>query len=718
MPVARLVLLLAAVFAAAVPAPFAAAGDAPAVTGVEVTSEPRAGATYARGETIRVTVRFSEAVNVTGAPGLAIDMDPAHWGRKRAAYESGSGTAALVFAHEVVEPNYSTRGIAVLADTLALRGGSIRSASSGADASLTHVGLSHDAAHKVDWRRSTAVSAGPPAVTGVEVTSAPRADATYARGETIRVTVRFSEAVNVTGAPGLAIDMDPASWGEKRAAYESGSGTASLVFAHEVVEPNLSTRGVAVLANTLALHGGSIRSAASGADASVTHVGLPHDAAHKVDWRRSPRHAARRDVTPDTTPPDTTPPEVVRGEIDGGTVTLTFSEALDPASAGGEFQVTVYSSNGNAWSYVAGGDVEISGDTVTVGLGPAGPGRPWAKAGVPSWGSNRLQYAAPADPGAVRLRDLAGNAVADTQAIALDNVTAPPPDTTTPSDTTPPEVVRGEIDGGTVTLTFSEALDPASAGGEFRVTVYSSDGNAWSFAAGGDVEIGGNVVTVGLGPVGPGSPWAKAGVPSWGSNRLQYTAPAAPGAVRLRDLAGNAVADTQPIALDNVTAPPPDTAPPRLSRTVVDGAKLTLAFNEAIDNAASLTSGAFTVKKTPPGGTEETVGLRGSPAVDGAAVTLTLAQAVREADTGVKVSYRKVLGRRQPAEGRRRQRGGRFLRPARGEHCRRHDAAGAGGGRDRRRDGDALVQRGAGPGRGGRRLQGKGGGLGQGNTDV
>ena len=91
MLIARLALLLAAVFAAALPAPFAAAAGAPAVTEVEVTSEPGADATYALGETIRVTVRFSEAVDVTGAPRLAIDMDPASWGEKRAVYASGSG---------------------------------------------------------------------------------------------------------------------------------------------------------------------------------------------------------------------------------------------------------------------------------------------------------------------------------------------------------------------------------------------------------------------------------------------------------------------------------------------------------------------------------------------------------------------------------------------------------------------------------------------------
>ena len=57
--------------------------------------------------------------------------------------------------------------------------------------------------------------------------------------------------MDVTGAPQLTIDMDPAEWGAKQAVYQSGSGTfTTLVFAHTVVEPNISTQGIAVLANT------------------------------------------------------------------------------------------------------------------------------------------------------------------------------------------------------------------------------------------------------------------------------------------------------------------------------------------------------------------------------------------------------------------------------------------------------------------------------------
>ncbi len=122
------------------------------VTGVEVVSDAGEDATYGLGETVRVRLSFSEAVEVEGAPQLKIDMDPAHWGQKWAVYESGSGTADLVFAYEVVQPNESTRGIAVLEDTLELNGGAIKSMATEADADLSHAGLDHDPNHKVDWQ--------------------------------------------------------------------------------------------------------------------------------------------------------------------------------------------------------------------------------------------------------------------------------------------------------------------------------------------------------------------------------------------------------------------------------------------------------------------------------------------------------------------------------------------------------------------------------------
>ncbi len=320
------------------------------VTGVTVTSDAGDDDTYARDDVIQVTVTFSEAVDVTGTPQIAIDMDPAEWGTKQAAYESGSGTASLVFAHTVVEPNISTQGIAVLANTLALNGGTIQSAAD-VDADLSHTGLAHNASHKVDWQLPSeeggAVGQGddggdsdseeesvPPSVTAVAVSSDAGSDDTYVKDDVIRVTLTFSEAVDVDttdGAPRLKIDMDPAEWGDKWAAYESGSGTASLVFAHTVAEPNVSNQGIAVLANTLDLNSGTIQSA-SDVDADLSHTGLAHDANHKVRWQPVVTAVA---VTSDAGGDDT----YARDDVIQ--ITVTFSEAVDVDTTNGTPQIAI-----------------------------------------------------------------------------------------------------------------------------------------------------------------------------------------------------------------------------------------------------------------------------------------------------------------------------------------------------------------------------------------
>ena len=84
-------------------------------------------------------------------------------------------------------------------------------------------------------------------------------------------------------------------------------------------------------------------------------------------------------------------------------------------------------------------------------------------------------------------------------------------------------------------------------------------------------------------------------------------------------------------AAGDATAPTPNGA-------TVNGATLVITFNEALAAAANLANGAFTVKKTPSGGSETTVALAGSPAISGATVTLTLAAAVVSTDA-VTVSY-------------------------------------------------------------------------------
>ena len=87
-----------------------------------------------------------------------------------------------------------------------------------------------------------------------------------------------------------------------------------------------------------------------------------------------------------------------------------------------------------------------------------------------------------------------------------------------------------------------------------------------------------------------------------------------------------------------VTRAAGDTTAPTATGATVDGAALVIAFDETLAPAANLANSAFTVKRTPSGGSETTVALTGAPAVSGAAVTLRLAAAVASTDA-VTVGY-------------------------------------------------------------------------------
>ena len=86
-----------------------------------------------------------------------------------------------------------------------------------------------------------------------------------------------------------------------------------------------------------------------------------------------------------------------------------------------------------------------------------------------------------------------------------------------------------------------------------------------------------------------------------------------------------------------------DTTAPAFESAAANGTSLVITFDEDLAAAASLANGAFTVKKTPSGGSEATVTLSTTtgPVISGKTVTLTLATALVSTDTAVKVSYTK-----------------------------------------------------------------------------
>ena len=93
------------------------------------------------------------------------------------------------------------------------------------------------------------------------------------------------------------------------------------------------------------------------------------------------------------------------------------------------------------------------------------------------------------------------------------------------------------------------------------------------------------------------------------------------------------------VAIKGYANTPADDTAPTVSSATVDGTSLVITFDENLAAATNLANSAFTVKKTPSGGNEETVTLSGTPAISNDTVTLTLAAAVLATDTDIKVTY-------------------------------------------------------------------------------
>ena len=137
----------------------------PTVTGVALTSDPGADATYAyygsnlvAADVVEATVTFSAAVDITGTPQLELDFDGTP---KAAACTAATNTTTMVCAYTVAENDSAPNGIAIAANKLTLNGGTIRpTGSTTINAVLTHAARAIDAGHKVDGVLPTLVTTG------------------------------------------------------------------------------------------------------------------------------------------------------------------------------------------------------------------------------------------------------------------------------------------------------------------------------------------------------------------------------------------------------------------------------------------------------------------------------------------------------------------------------------------------------------------------------
>ena len=175
--------------------------EAPAITRVAVTSTPAAAAdTYGAGETIRFTVTFDSAVEVSASrPHVVFSLGGTG---TEAAYERGSASAALVFAYTVQAGDADTDGISVGANAVRLGAdGYIRGLGGGPAAGLSHDAPGTLSGHKVDGSQTPTVQLG---AANVSVATAMSSRYTFDAGD-----FRFSGSGATLG--GVRIVTLPAS---------------------------------------------------------------------------------------------------------------------------------------------------------------------------------------------------------------------------------------------------------------------------------------------------------------------------------------------------------------------------------------------------------------------------------------------------------------------------------------------------------------------------
>ena len=136
-----------------------------------------------------------------------------------------------------------------------------------------------------------------PTVSSVAITSDPGMDNTYATGDTITVSLTFSEAVTVTGTPHVVVDIG----GQSRNFRYSGDGSSAAAqpFSYTVLVGDGDADGVSLLVNSLTLNGGTIQARDDSTNATLAHSAMTF-ANHKVDTQVTLLSSLTEVDTPDT----------------------------------------------------------------------------------------------------------------------------------------------------------------------------------------------------------------------------------------------------------------------------------------------------------------------------------------------------------------------------------------------------------------------------------
>ena len=540
----------------------------PWIIDVEFGDTPGGNGAYDAGETIEATLVWSEPVTVSTPSGGLL---PKVW----VLYGNGASD------HSDIAEYVSGSGTDRTVFRYTLQSGSYSLVGVAAnslwerDGSIVSVesGLDAEMGHSSYYSAQSENQAEAVTVIGVPTFNDPGPDNAWGAGEAVEVTFIFSRPVQVDtsgGAPSLPLLLSGTA--SRQALYLRGSGTRQLVFGYTLAEADGTHSSLLVAPNSLALNGGSIQDVDSMLDAVIEHQGAGAFYVQQVV--------------------DETAPDLQSATVDGSTLTLTYNEDLDtgvtlPASA---FAVMVGDATRSLDS------VSVSGSAVTLNLATA----------VESEDTVTVAYIVPTGESANKLKDASGNAAASFSGQAVTNNTA------------------SSVTGG------SEPAQAPSSPGSLQVASHGS----------GQLTASWNAPGSGPTPAGYTLQWKRSGT-DWADpdevseanvKRTSHVITALTDGVEyaVRVIAYNGDAGSEPSV--EVTATPRETSPPTVSSASVDGATLTVTFNEPLDTGQTPDNSAFAVTVAGSNRGVDAV------AVSGSVVTITLVTAAFAGDA-VTVDY-------------------------------------------------------------------------------
>ena len=506
--------------------------------------------------------------------------------------------AAPVVTHWMPAPTVTyllTRDDGTTLETLAMDLSSLQYTDTGVTPGATYTYQVAASVSGGEATRSARVSATVPSTSAPSVSSiAITSDPGYAAGETIQVTVTFTQAVTVTGSPQLTLNVG----GEDRTAgYVSVTG-AAVVFSYTVAAGESDRNGVSIEANSLSLNVGTIRDSMDDTDAVLNHQALADDSQHRVDGVK---------------------PELLStggAVVNGATLTLTYDSWLDQMSVPPASAFTV--AGGNSARTVSA--VALDRNLVKLTLAPA-----------VDHGENGItvSYTVPTGMGASPIQDSAGN---DAEALSSQPVTNETPEMTAPTVSS----IAIASDAGTdriyvpgdrieAAVTFSETVKVT--GGPQLMLEVGGVGKAATYYGSGSGKV--LVFTHTVADEESDTDGVRIE-----ENQLSLNSGT------IKDAAENdAVLDHQAVAAD--TRHRVDGVKPKLATAggaAVNLATITLTYDEPLDGNSTPPAGAFTVA----GGTQTRMVT--DVEISGSAVELTLDSAVDHGETGIKVSYKVPRG--------------------------------------------------------------------------